>query len=133
MQISDFDRERGSWQLEQDVDAFGNMLETELATVYTEVESINKETDALPKAFQSDGCYGESSPEEESLPGYIPDITDFSAVVCLAISGGSGPFCFDFRISQDTPSVVLWDDNYWRCIASDFHSFRDLFDFAIGN
>ena len=123
---------RGSWQLKRDIDAYGNMLETELGTVYTSVDSITSESKSLPDHFQPDGYYGRPSPGQESMPGYIPDITDFSQVVCFGIAVGGEQFCFDFRDDVASPCVTWWDDIYWRRIAPDFLSFVDLFDFASG-
>ncbi len=127
-----FARHRGSWQLKRDFDAFGNVLETELGAVYTSIAALSEETALLPQHFQSDGYYGTPTPEQEALPGYIPDITDFTSIVCFGIAGGGEQFCFDFRDTRDSPSVVYWDDNYWRRIAPDFHAFVELFDFATG-
>jgi hypothetical protein len=127
-----FKRKRGSWQLKGEADAFGNMLESELGTVYTTVDSIAKESNSLNQHFQPDGYYGTPSPEQESLPGYISDITDFSQIVCFAIAGSGEQFCFDFREDAACPSVIWWDDIYWRRIAPGFPTFVELFDFASG-
>lgn len=83
----------------------------------------------LPKHFAPDGFYGEPSVEADA-PGYIPDIVDFSKIVCFGISGDGAPFCFDFRDNESNPSVIWWDDVYWRRVAPDFASFLELFDIS---
>ena len=123
------DRSRGSWQLLQDCDSDGHPLETELSEMYRTEEKIQAETDALPESFQPDGYYGESSPDMAG-PGAIPDIVDFSQIVCFGSAGGGEPFCFDFRDSIERPSVIWWDDAYWRKVSPDFEAFLNLFDFS---
>jgi hypothetical protein len=117
----------GSWSLTQNIDALGNPLETELGEVFDTFERLKKETDELPSGFEINGYYGESAPGLEE-PGAIPDIHDFSKIVCFAISGDGSPFCFDYRQSAKNPSVIWWDDVYWRRIAPDFRSFLALFN-----
>ena len=71
------------------------------------------ETDKLAGDFSANEVYGTSSPDIAG-PGAIPDIIDFSHIVCFAISGDGAPFCFDYRESMYRPSVIWWDDAYWR-------------------
>ena len=120
-------RDIGSWELRDDVDAYGNPLESDLKGVYEDVETIARETEELPEYYAPDGFYGEPS-EWENTPGYIPDIVDFSKIVCFGISGDGAPFCFDFRDDESNPSIIWWDDAYWRRVAPDFASFLKLFD-----
>jgi hypothetical protein len=120
-------REIGSWDLIRDIDAFGNPLETSLGQVFDTFERLKKETDELPTGFESDGYYGESA-SDLAGPGAIPDITDFSRIVCFAISGDGSPFCFDYREDINEPSVIWWDDVYWRQVAPNFESFLALFN-----
>jgi hypothetical protein len=120
-------RDVGSWELRDDFDAYDNPLESELGEVYEAIETIARETEALPRDFTPDGYYGEPS-EWEDAPGYIPDIVDFSKIVCFGISGDGAPFCFDFRGDEHNPSIVWWADAYWRRVAPDFASFLKLFD-----
>ena len=124
-----FHREVGSWPLKRNVDAFGNPLETELSEVYGSKERILEATAELGADWKPDGYYGESG-EEENEPGFIPDITDFSKVVCFGMSGDGAPFCFDFRDSEESPSVIWWADAYWKRIAPDFETFVGLFDLS---
>ena len=120
-------REIGSWELIRDIDAFGNPLETSLGEVFDTFERLKKETDELPTGFEADGYYGEPAPDLEG-PGAIPDIRDFSKIVCFAISGDGSPFCFDYREDINEPSVIWWDDMYWRRLAPNFGSFLSLFN-----
>ncbi len=120
-------REIGCLDLIQNIDAYGNPLETDLGEVFYTFERLKKETDKLPTGFEPDGHYGEPTPDLEG-PGVIPDILGFSKVVCFAISGDGSPFCFDYRESNDIPSVIWWDDVYWRQIAPNFKSFLSLFN-----
>ena len=121
-----FRRSIGSWQLIEERDSYGNLLETELGEVYCTTQAIRKETNELPVHFQPDGYYAEPT-EEMAGPGAIPDIVDFSRILKFGLSGDGAPFCFDYRDS-DKPSVIWWDDVYWRRVSPDF---VDLFDFAI--
>lgn len=121
-------RSRGSWQLKADLDAYGNPLESELGEIYSSPEELKLETDKLSADFPSNEDYGESSTDFAG-PGAIPDITEFSEIVCFAISADGSPFCLDFRESKARPSVIWWDDVYWRRIAPDVESFLALFDF----
>ena len=120
-------REIGSWNLIKDIDAYGNHLETELGEVYDTSELLTKETNELPNVFEANGDYGEPKPDLEG-PGAIPDILDFKSIICFAISGDGSPFCFDYRESIDNPSVIWWDDVYWRRIAPSFNKFIELFN-----
>ena len=125
-----FNRSRGSWQLREDCDSYGNRLEAELGEVYRTAKQIKVETDRLATHFQANGCYGESLADFAG-PGAIPDILDFSQIICFGISGGGEPFCFDYRKSEEHPSVIWWDDVYWRKVSPDFDSFLELFDLTL--
>jgi len=127
--IGRFKRARGSWQLRQECDAYSNPLETELGKVYATAEAIQEQTARLPRDFEPGNFYGTRSADNaDGAPGFIPDITDFSWIVCFGISGDDAPFCFDFRDDPNHPSVVWWDDWYWRRIAPDYEAFVGLFD-----
>jgi hypothetical protein len=123
-----FQRVLGSWQLKENVNAFGNHLETEIGDVYEDPKSIIQETNLLPKHFPSE-FFVEPS-EWQNQPGFIPDILDFSKIVCFGMSGDGAPFCFDFREDENNPSVIWWDDAWWVCIAPNYESFIELFDFS---
>ena len=122
----------GCWHLKADVDAYGCELETELGEVYHDEESLLRNTRSLPGDFQPDGYYGEPDNEYLAEPGFIPDVVDFSRVVCFGMSGDGAPFCFDFREDPERPSVIWWADVYWRRIAPDFEAFLRLLDLDEG-
>src|SRR6476620_7425715 len=86
-------RERGSWPLREERDAFGNKLETELGVFLDAPGAIEGATDTLSTGFRADGVYGQ--PRERAEPGGIPDIVDFSAILCFANAGDGAPFCLD--------------------------------------
>jgi hypothetical protein len=122
-------RRYGSWPLKREQDAYGNRLETELSNVYESEEQIKKKTAALTEHYKADGSYGGRS-EWNSEPGVIPDITDFTKIICFGMSGDGADFCFDFREDADNPSVIWWADVYWRRVAPDFESFIALFNLS---
>lgn len=121
----------GSWPLKVNRDSFGNELETELGEVFDTLDRIREETDALPVGFPADQI-PDRWPREFIGPGAIRDIRDFSRIVCFAIAGGGEPFCLDYRDDPERPSVIWWDDCYWRKVAPDFDAFMDLFDLGEG-
>ena len=119
-------RARGSWPLRFNREAFGNPWEAELGDVYASVGDIERESDLLPKHFGPDtGDVPEMFSDE---PGFIPYISDFSRILAFAIAGDGAPYCFDYRGPSDQPSVIWWDDVYWRRVAPDFTKFLGLFD-----
>jgi hypothetical protein len=130
VQENKFKREIGCWKLKEEFDAFGNHLETEIGKVYTDIDEINRETENLSKHYVPDGFYGDPTESFSEEPGFIPDITDFSKIVCFAMSFDAADFCFDFRDDINEPSVIWWDDVYWRRIASNYKEFIALFDFT---
>lgn len=118
-------REIGSWSLREEIDAYGNRLESELSKIYETEDAIILETNNLPKYFAADGYYEEPS-KWQNEPSFIPDIVDFSKIVCFGMSGDGAPFCFDYRDNLKKPSVIWWADAYWRGVAPDFDSFVGL-------
>lgn len=120
-------RQIGTWWLREEVDAYGNHLESDLCEIYETEDALIRETGDLPKHFASDGYYGEPS-EWQAEPGFIPDIVDFSKIVCFGMSGDGAPFCFDYRDNPEKPSIIWWADAYWRRVAPDFDSFIALLD-----
>lgn len=117
----------GSWNLLRNIDAYGNFLESELSEIYKTEIAIRQETNLLQKHFVLDGYYGEPS-EWQNSPGYIDDIIDFSKIICFGMSGDGAPFCFDYRDNSKQPSVIWWNDVFWRRIAPNFDSFIALFN-----
>ena len=117
--------------MKQAADAYGNPLETELGEVYDDEKVIIKSTKELSEHFKPNEFYGEpGGGEEENEPGFIPDLADFSNVVCFGISGDGAPFCFDFRDNVENPSVIWWADTYWRRVAPSYEAFIRLFDLS---
>jgi hypothetical protein len=121
-------REVGAWELRSECDAFGQPLETELAEVFDTADAIASATEELPEGFEANDAYGESLTETYG-PSAIPDILDFSDIVCFGMAADGAPFCFDFRDAQLDPRVIWWDDVYWRVVAPNFAGFLALFDF----
>ncbi len=119
-------REIGSWNLKSNIDSYGNILETEFSSLLSTEKEILDATIQLSKDFFADGDYG--SETDENYPGSIPDIIDFSKIVCFGISGDGSPFCFDFRDSSNEPSIIWWDDIYWRKLSPNLNSFLLLLD-----
>ncbi len=116
----------GYWELRKNADAFDNFFEAEISEFFDNEDKIIRETDDLTKDFPPDACYGEPS-EWENEPGFIPDIIDFSEIICFAIAGDGAPFCFDSRDNSEMPSIIYWEDAYWRRVAPNFEAFMDLF------
>jgi SMI1 / KNR4 family (SUKH-1) len=119
-------REHGSWPLRFNFDAFGNPWEAELGQVYTNAGDIERESDLLSKCFSPD--IGDVPEMSSDAPGFIPYIFDFSQILTFAIAGDGAPYCFDYRERGDIPSIIWWDDSYWRRVAPDFRTFLSLFD-----
>ena len=117
----------GTWELKKNSDAYGDPLETSLGEVFHTKAQIEQETSQLSENFKADGFYGEDAPHLQG-PGAIPDILNFEGLLCFGQSGDGSPFCLDYRDDEERPSVVWWDDCYWRRIAPDFTSFLDLLD-----
>lgn len=113
-------------RLKDEQDSFGNGLETELAQIYASESELTEKSQKFKEDFVADGCYGEPGPLSDG-PGAIADITDFLKVVCFGMAGDGSPFCFDFRDSRKSPSVIWWDDDYWRKISDNFDDFIALF------
>ena len=113
----------GSWPLRHKLDSYGNFLETEIGEIYSlhEIEKVNEQ---LSMNFPYEG------PNEFAVaPGAIPDPKDFSSIVNFAIAGDGSPFCLDFRGGPE-PSVIWWDDTYWRRVAPNAASFLALFELS---
>ena len=123
-----FVRAKGCWELRELRDCYGNKLETELGEVFCDEAVRRRETESLKEGFTRGEGYGNSDPEFAG-PGAIDDILEFERIMAFAISGDGAPFCFDFRENEVCPSVIWWDDVYWRRIAPDFDSFCLLFNF----
>jgi hypothetical protein len=112
--------------LREEVDSYGNHLESDLSEIYETEDALIRETNDLPKHFAPE--YFVEPSEWQNEPGLIADIIDFSKIVCFGMSGDGAPFCFDYRDNLERPSVIWWADAYWRRVAPDFDSFIELLD-----
>jgi hypothetical protein len=119
-------RARGSWPLRDDRDAFGNHWQSELSEIYGTASDIERESDLLPRHFQPDA--GDGPDMFSDAPGFIPYISDFGRILTFGTSGDGAPFCFDYREHDRIPSIIWWDDAYWRRVAPNFREFLSLFD-----
>src|SRR5438034_453169 len=83
----------------------------------------------LPVAFR----VAETAPEEiaewdaesANRRGFIPFITDFSEIVQFGYAGDGAAYCFDYRENPDEPSIIHWNEAYWRRVAPHFQYFLD--------
>jgi hypothetical protein len=125
-----------NWDLKENVDAYGNPLETGFEPLDT-VERMEEDTAGLARYGPPD--LSTYSPEiqkrvseelETMRPGFLPVITDFSKIVCFGRTSAGEPFCFDFREDARESSVIHFDDRYarWRKIAPNFDAFISLFE-----
>jgi hypothetical protein len=108
------------------VDAYGNPWECELE-LHVDLSSFEWWSDHLQEAFSCDPNDPPPQPPYHSS-GFIPYIDDFSQIVCFGTGHEGSPFCFDYRANQDTPSIIYWDDIYWRRVAPDFETLLTLFE-----
>ena len=96
-----------------------------MGEVYETVQKIERESDLLPKYFPQD--IGNLPEMSSDAPGFIPYILDFSHILTFAISADGAPFCFDYREHDYLPSIIWWDDVYWRRVAPTFGELISLF------
>ena len=127
LQTGDAERVQGSWPLKNELDSFGFKFESELSQIYSDLVEMSDATTQLSSDFVEDGYYGNS--EIENYPNAMLDIVDFSKIVCFGCSGDGSAFCLDYRENQKNPSVIWWDDTYWRLVAPSFKDFIALFNF----
>jgi hypothetical protein len=117
IQCGSLRRERGSWQLRDGRDAYANPWEAELGEIYETAERIQRESALLPRHFAPDVA---NTPEGfASKLGFIPYIIDFGRILAFGIAGDGAE-----------PSIIWWDDAYWRRVAP---SFATLSHFLISN
>jgi SMI1/KNR4 family protein SUKH-1 len=119
------------WVLKDEVDAYGNAFESELllhrdeVTIKTHTEGVRYTFEVLTKTTPEERQ--EWDVESADEPGFIPYLSDFSKIVAFGTGHEDHPFCFDFRGSPQEPSVIYWDDIYWRRVAPNFEAFIELF------
>jgi SMI1/KNR4 family protein SUKH-1 len=119
------------WVLREETDAYGNHFESELRLL-RDVETMEQGTEALPVLFEAQVTAPLEEIEEmnawaASEPGFIPYLCDFSKVVWFGDGHEDSPFCFDFRDSLQEPSVIYWNDAWWRRVAPSFERFVALY------
>jgi hypothetical protein len=109
------------------VDAYGHPLALGLAHLYSEPAVLIRATIRVAIGFEADSWYGARTPE---APGAIPDIVDFSRILCFGSSPEGEPFCFDFRDDAEHPGVICWDGDAlsWRRIAPDAEAFLRIYE-----
>lgn len=52
----------------------------------------------------------------------------FAGIVCFGVSSDGSPFCLDCREDASLPSIIWWDDCYWRRVAPTMPTFLKLLD-----
>jgi SMI1/KNR4 family protein SUKH-1 len=117
------------WIPTSDTDSDDGLESLLLLWSLTEVE---EKTNRLPVAFH----IAEYTPEEIAKmdarsahkPGFLPFITDFSQIVRFGSMGEDEDCCFDYRENGDEPSIIRWNEAYWRREAPNFDAFISLFD-----
>jgi hypothetical protein len=122
-----------NWMLKEERDAFGHPWETgnELE-LYSDLAKIKTETDYLPVEFKLANRTSEEIDRGNAFSarehGFIPFIIDFSKIIRIGRNGEGHACCLDYRSDLEKPSVIFWDDYYWRRVAPDFDTFMRLFD-----
>ncbi len=113
------------------VDAYGYPLAIALVELYSDEAMLVRATVRVAIGFEPDAWYGSRTPAEA---GAIPDIVDFTEIICFGSSRDGEPFCFDYREQTLEPSVICWDGDAttWRLIAPDSAAFVALFGLEQG-
>jgi hypothetical protein len=93
---------------------------------------IEEATVLLPNSFHIDEYTAEDiaqwGAEWSNQPGFIPYITDFSQIVHFGEAGDAADYCFDYRDNPGDPSIIHWNDAYWRRMAPNFDTFISWFE-----
>jgi hypothetical protein len=108
------------------VDAYGNQWSADLA-IYTSQSAMER----CNLLMEQNGRVDPNEPppsSPEHCPGFIPYIDNYSQIVCFGENGMGEPYCFDFRENPEKPSIIQWDDLYWRRVAPDFETLLTLLD-----
>jgi hypothetical protein len=96
---------------------------------------IEEETNKLPVRYHLDDYTPEEiakgDAEDADLPGFIPFISDFSQIVVFGHNDMGEDYCFDYRENPDGPSIIHWNDSYWRRVAPNFDAFISLFEVPV--
>lgn len=115
--------------LKEELDQFGNLLETEISDIFTTEKQLTRESKNILENYleADDEIYSSNSSNlnQYSLgSNYIP-----SKAICFATDGTGNPFCMDF-LNGEMPRIIFWDDGNleWRIIADSIENFFNLFD-----
>jgi hypothetical protein len=107
------------------VDAYGNRWSADLE-IYTTLSHIEEVNLLIEKNMRMDP--NEPPDDPEHCPGFIPYIDDYSQIVSFGMGGDGPEFCFDYRDNPEKPSIIYWDEIYWRRVAPDFETLLTLLD-----
>jgi hypothetical protein len=113
------------WMLKEGVDAYGSHFDMDALELFGDAETIKRKTAQLAQDFLPEN---DADDLFADWPGFIPWILDFSRVVCFGHMHEQDPVCFDFRDDPQEPSIIFWDEPYWRRLAPDFEAFMALFE-----
>ena len=97
-------------------------IETELSRLILDEKEMIEWSDKLSKYF-----FGEEG-EKSAVMCSVPRISDFSSIVAFAESADGMPFCFDYRGSETSPSIIWWDDDRWILVCDNPNDFIKLFE-----
>jgi hypothetical protein len=115
---------------EEGVDAYGHRFGGGL-WLFDSLAKIEEETNRLPDYFHVATLTPERIDKWHvaymQYAGFIPYITDFSRIVCFGRTSSGERYCFDYRDNPNIPSIIHWDDGYWRRIAPDFDALISLY------
>jgi hypothetical protein len=118
------------WELKEYEDAYGDYWMTDFE-LWTDLETMHQWTNWLPNWLKIDRLTQEETDKRDAeaarCTGFIPFITDFAQIVQFGRNGSGDPFCFDFREDPQEPSIIFWDEYYWRLVAPNFETFITLF------
>jgi hypothetical protein len=119
---------RVEWRLRKQRDAYGRPWEAYILRFYEDEKTMLQRTAEFAQTF-AEGTpeeFQEANEFDAKKPGFIPFFHDFSKIVQFGDDGGSMVYCFDFRENPEEPSVISWEDAYWRRVARNFDQFVGL-------
>lgn len=120
------------WIAKGDAESYDSLNGLQLAA---SLAAVQTETNGLPVSFHLADYLSEEIEKANAkyahLPGWLPFITDFSQIVYLGWTGGGEACCFDYRENRDEPSIIHWNDAYWRRMAPDFDTFIGWYDVSV--
>jgi len=128
--IRDGQGEWAQWMMKEHimrdlVDAYGHHFDCPSIEIFN-LDSMIEETAELSQRLHP---YDELEPiGEAEIPGFIPDVKDFSKIVMFGKTGSGEPFCLDYRDSLQEPTVIFCEDGYWQRVAPSFAAFMELFE-----